>query len=136
MILEAKRKSKKGAFISDDFMCSDRSTAWAGSYDCILFNGSLQFFGDPLAVLRKAQSLLNPGGRVVVAHANGASFVDEERRRNPSVVLSAMPSSNWLASEPPKCSLQLVPNRSEPPFEIYLAVLKYIVPASTPALSD
>ena len=129
MIQEAKRKSKKGTFHVCDFMCSDRTTTWTGSFDCILYNGSIQFFGDTLTVLRKAQSLLNLGGRVIVAHVNGASFVDDERRRNPAVVLSAMPTSTWLASEVQKCSLQLVPNRSQPRSDLYLTALKNIEPA-------
>jgi SAM-dependent methyltransferase len=68
-------------------------------YDCILFNGSLQFFRDTLLVLRQAAELLKScaangatSGRIVVAHVNGARFVSNECRTNPTTAVQSMPS--------------------------------------------
>ena len=63
------------------------STAW----DTILFVAALQFFPDVGAVLSACASHLAPGGRVVIAHARGATFVREERHGNPAVV-EALPA--------------------------------------------
>ena len=71
-------------------------------YDAVLFNGSLQFFPDVSAALRRAALCLRPGGRIVLAHANGAAFVAEERRGSPTTVVSAMPlldELEWIARE-------------------------------------
>jgi SAM-dependent methyltransferase len=68
-------------------------------YDCILFNGSLQFFRDTSLVLRQAAENLKSreangttSGRIVVAHVNGARFVSNECRTNPTTAVQSMPS--------------------------------------------
>jgi SAM-dependent methyltransferase len=66
-------------------------------YRAVIFSGSLQFFPDVLATLRAAAAvLLAPGGRVVLAHVNGAEFVRDEQRGNPMTVRSLMPSLDEL----------------------------------------
>ena len=72
-------------------------------YDCVLFNGSLQFFGDQQAALARAAALLEPEGaaRVVIAHVNGGAFVRDEAAGNPATVLSTMPSLDELAAIAP-----------------------------------
>ena len=85
-------------------------------FDVVLFNGSLQFFSDLASVLRRAAALLpsspsssstssaapssqrRAGGRVVIAHANGAAFVEQEHRGSPLVAVSTMPSMDELAA--------------------------------------
>jgi SAM-dependent methyltransferase len=72
-----------------------------GGFDCVLFNGSLQFFADPKAALSQAQSLLRPsttsaGRRIVIAHAMGSKFVANECRTNPSVALSHLPPAETI----------------------------------------
>jgi SAM-dependent methyltransferase len=66
-----------------------------GQFDCVLFNGSLQFFGDVERALSEARRLLRPrpGSRIVVAHALGSKFVDQERRASPGVALSRLPDA-------------------------------------------
>jgi SAM-dependent methyltransferase len=68
-------------------------------YDCILFNGSLQFFRDTPLVLCQAAKLLKSraasgttSGRIVVAHVTGARFVSNECRTNPTTAVQSMPS--------------------------------------------
>lgn len=65
----------------------------AETFDCVLFNGSLQFFADPKVALAQAKSMLSPTGvgRIVIAHAMGSKFVANECRSNPSVALSHLP---------------------------------------------
>jgi hypothetical protein len=47
--------------------------------------------------LKQARSLLQPNGRVILAHVNGAKFVHEERELNKDTVLSNMPSFEELS---------------------------------------
>ena len=65
-------------------------------FDAILLNGVIQFFPSISEALRRAASMLQPGGRLVVAHANGAAFVRDERRGNPNTVLNDMPDNTYL----------------------------------------
>jgi SAM-dependent methyltransferase len=62
-------------------------------FDCVLFNGSLQFFADPKRALSEARRLLNPrkGSSIVVSHAMGSKFVLQECRNSPKVALSRLP---------------------------------------------
>lgn len=62
-------------------------------YDAIVFNGSIQFFRDTRRVIDEAASLLKPGGRIVIAHINGAKFVKTECQKTPSVAVRNMPST-------------------------------------------
>ena len=81
------------------------------TYDCVLFNGSLQFFADPRHALAAARRCLadgassplrsgdrngNPPPRIVIAHVLGAKFVRRECRSHPPVALRPMPK---VASE-------------------------------------
>jgi 2-polyprenyl-3-methyl-5-hydroxy-6-metoxy-1,4-benzoquinol methylase len=66
--------------------------AESGGFDTVLFNGSLQFFANHEKTLQRALEMVGPGGKVVVAHANGAAFVRDERRGSPLVVMSDMPT--------------------------------------------
>jgi SAM-dependent methyltransferase len=79
---------------SPDSMASDGDDG-GGRFDCVLFNGSLQFFGDVERALSEARRLLRPrpGSRIVVAHALGSKFVDQERRASPGVALSRLPDA-------------------------------------------
>lgn len=65
-------------------------------FDCILFNGSLQFFKNTEEVIDRALSLLSANGCIIISHVNGASFVRDEMQGNPHVVLSEMPSVRAL----------------------------------------
>ena len=64
-------------------------------FDTVIFNGVFQFFPESefSAVLKKASEILLPqeSSSVILCHANGGSFVNEEKRLNPSLVRSAMP---------------------------------------------
>ena len=94
------RSFLQGSFLassSDDQVAN--AVANMGSFDTILFNGSLQFFDDYERVLRCAASLLKSSGqfeekvgRVVISHANGAAFVQDEHRGSPLIAISTMPS--------------------------------------------
>ena len=79
---------------------SEASDALIGGFDAVLFNGSLQFFDDFSLVLGRAARLLllkgRQRGRIVVAHANGAAFVETEHRGSPLVAVSTMPSVDQL----------------------------------------
>ena len=92
-----KKAKKKGArdFELGSFMTHERCSAGA-DFDCVLFNGSFQFFPDAAATLERAKAALAAGGRIVLAHANGAAFVRQEHRDSPNVVVRDMPTSEEL----------------------------------------
>jgi len=65
-------------------------------FDVIIFNGSLQFFPDTNETLKQAYHLLNKGGRIVISHVNGSTFVKEECIKNPGVAVRNMPNKTSL----------------------------------------
>jgi SAM-dependent methyltransferase len=79
----------------DDLLTTRDQKSNADGFDCVLFNGSLQFFADPKVALGQAKSLLHfpseGAGRIVIAHAMGSKFVANECRTSPSVALSRLP---------------------------------------------
>jgi 2-polyprenyl-3-methyl-5-hydroxy-6-metoxy-1,4-benzoquinol methylase len=78
------------------------------SYDSILFNGSIQFFRDTRETLEAASYLLKPGGRIVLAHVNGAKFVRDECLKNPAVAVRNMPNNVNLSTMADMLGLRLV----------------------------
>jgi SAM-dependent methyltransferase len=69
----------------------------AGSlYDAVVFNGSIQFFRETRLAIEEAASLLKPCGRIVLSHVNGAKFVKDECKKNPSVAVRTMPNNRNL----------------------------------------
>lgn len=90
---EAAHGASGATFVRSGFFEDDVDRlAPPGRCRAVVFSGSLQFFDDVEATLRRAAALLAPGGRIVVAHVNGAAFVADERRGNPATVRSLMPS--------------------------------------------
>ncbi|KAJ1617457.1 S-adenosyl-L-methionine-dependent methyltransferase, partial [Pavlovales sp. CCMP2436] len=65
-------------------------------YACVIFNGALQFFADQDDTLASAAALLRPGGRIVIAHVHGASFVRQENSGNRAVAVSTLPTRKEL----------------------------------------
>ena len=83
------------------------------TYDTVLFNGALQFFTDQEDVLRRAAALVpNSGGRVVLAHVNGAAFVREEAAGNPNTVPSVMPDMDWLRRQALELGMAIIGPRA------------------------
>lgn len=58
-----------------------------------LFSGSIQFFRDKGRAIGEAATVLKPRGRIVIAHVNGAKFVRQECKKNPSVAARYMPNT-------------------------------------------
>jgi len=77
-------------------------------FDCVLFNGVIQFIPNTSEALRLAISNLNSNGRVVISHANGASFVRNERKGNPATVINTMPEISYLESFCSKVAARLI----------------------------
>ena len=89
MIALAKQKHVGRNFCVGSF---PQITPTGSLFDAIVFNGSIQFFRDTRRVIDDAASLLKPGGRIVIAHVNGAKFVKTECQKNPSLAVRNMPS--------------------------------------------
>lgn len=65
--------------------------------ETVLFSASLQLFQDWAGALKFAKGLLTEdGGRIVITQVNGAAFVKEERKLNPDLVLSILPTEEEL----------------------------------------
>ena len=110
MILSAREaRGRGGATFDQGSFLSAGASSPPSEYDAVLFNGALQFFADPADALRRAAALLpREGGRVVLAHVNGAAFVREEAAGNPITVLSLMPSLDWLRAQAPALGMELL----------------------------
>lgn len=101
MVELGRKRNPGGTFLVGSFPQDVPSTDDNGDevlFDCILFNGSLQFFRDQREVLQQAVKRLMPGGRIVLTHVNGGKFVQTECRTNPTVAVSAMPTREFLDS--------------------------------------
>jgi SAM-dependent methyltransferase len=93
MVEAARSAHPDGRFEHGGFLDSLLTSSSAPpGYDTVLFNGALQFFSDTPAALRRATGCLRPGGRILLAHANGAGFVAAERRGSPATVVADMPT--------------------------------------------
>eukprot|EP00960_Hanusia_phi_P031776 749481-Hanusia_phi.AAC.10 len=77
-------------------------------YDTILFNGSIQFFVNQEEIIKRAKSLLNPAGRIVITHANGEEFVRQEKAGNRFIVPSLLPSCSYLEEVASRCDLDVI----------------------------
>jgi len=97
MISRASAAYPKFEFAQCNFLTSERFHEDSESkFDCVLFNGSLQFFQDVEHALLRSKGCLADGGRIIIAHANGAAFVKEEKRQNPNVVQAELPTEETL----------------------------------------
>ena len=95
-------------------------------FDSILFCSSLHDLPDPMEALQKAGALLNPGGKIVIIHPQGASHVQNQVRSNPVLVQRGLPSSSEL-SDLDGLELEIEPAVAKSQQEAksgYLAVLK------------
>ena len=108
MIDAARSKHPDGRFEHGGFLDCPLAGQPA-AYDTVLFNGSLQFFPDASAALGRAARCLRPGGRILLAHANGAAFVAAERRGSPATVASDMPTLAELEGLARGLGAELVP---------------------------
>jgi len=62
-----------------------------GLFTAVFFNACFGNVFDQARALREVGKLVKKGGRVVISHPLGADFVEELRRRSPSVVLADLP---------------------------------------------
>lgn len=88
----------------------DKAAAEGRTYDCIIFNGSLQFFEDQPATLAAAQRLLasSPSARIVVSHISGANFVRRELGDNPTTVSNTMPLLEMMQTLAGRMGMRIV----------------------------
>jgi SAM-dependent methyltransferase len=101
----------------------------ASGFDGMLFCSALHDMPDPFAALRKASSLLRPGGTLVVVHAQGASHVNKQYQANPVLVRRGLPTADELRTLASDLGLRLViePAKANTPQDTdegYLAVLE------------
>jgi len=83
MIDMAKQTYSTHCFQVKDFQSVAAGDDEVSHYNTILFNGSIQFFPDLLETLNHAAALISTGGRIVLSHVQGGSFVKDEVRKNP-----------------------------------------------------
>ena len=65
-------------------------------FDSIILCSALHDFSDPLIVLQKSVALLRPNGKLVIAHAQGASHVQKQSNANPVLVKRGLPTGDEL----------------------------------------
>lgn len=70
MVAAAAAAHPAATFRRADFLELDPS----GEYDCCLLNGASQFFADQSCLVGAAAAAVRSGGRVVIAHAQGAGM--------------------------------------------------------------
>ena len=97
-------------------------------FDAVIFCSALHDFSDMETALRKAVTLVRPGGgKLIIAHAQGASHVERQSNANPIMVKRGLPSAEELASlKLEGMTLDIKPAKAKSPEEAtegYLAVL-------------
>ena len=123
MIRNAKKQHRGVSFIASDFLKEFNDD---DGFDGIIFCSALHDMPEPAAALEKAKSMLRPGGKLVILHAQGASHVLGQVKANPVMVKRGLPSGDEL--EALKLGLKLSvkpaePESKEESTEGYLAVL-------------
>lgn len=124
MIRNAKSMHRGVNFIDTDFLRFDP----AKKFDAIIFCSALHDLPDMEQSLVKAASLLQPGGKLVLLHAQGAQNVVSQHRANPVLVKRCLPDRDELAALANKMNLLLELQPWEPGSDMdekegYLAVL-------------
>ena len=91
------RKLKDPTFVQGNFLTNYRCKP-PSRYNCVLFNGVLQFFSNKqwIQVLEQTRSLIAVGSRVVISHVQGGDFVKIEKAGNGATCLSIMPTIDEL----------------------------------------
>lgn len=107
-----------------DFTPPDDITSFAA----VIFCASLHDMPDMDAALHKAWALVQPsGGRLIIAHPQGATHVAQQSRANPVLVPRGLPTTDdYHALNLPDCRLLVEPAKSRPEQDRlgYLAVLE------------
>ena len=68
-------------------------------FEAVIFCSSLHDFSDWETAVRKAATLVQPrGGKLIVAHAQGASHVERQSNANPIMVKRGLPTAEELES--------------------------------------
>ncbi|CAM9144538.1 unnamed protein product [Discosporangium mesarthrocarpum] len=105
MVRRARLKHPKAKWIVGNLLKLSKSLDVSSPeplFTSVVFCGSLQFFRDPIQALGEAATWLVEGGHIIVAHVQGAEFVEDECRRNPRVAPSPIPGGKemekWAAS--------------------------------------
>ncbi|GAB5037043.1 riboflavin kinase [Nannochloropsis oceanica] len=129
MLAVARKRFPRAEFWEGDVL--DFAEAWLKGrgangelFDAVFFNACFGNVYDQERALREVGRVMGREGRVVISHPLGAAFVDELKRRSPSVVLKSLPKDEgeWkhlLRFTP----LQLTSFLSTP--SIYLALLHH-----------
>jgi SAM-dependent methyltransferase len=94
-----------------------------GKFDAIFFNGCFGNLYDPDAVIERGVLLLNSGGRLVISHPLGATFVGQLRANEPSLVPHLLPDRDRLLEWSSRHNLNLETFVDEP--DLYVAVMRY-----------
>lgn len=93
MIRNAQEQHRGVEFVASDFLKVFQDE---DGFDGIILCSALHDMPDPLAALQKAKSLLRPGGKLVILHAQGAAHVLGQVKANPVMVKRGLPSGDEL----------------------------------------
>lgn len=96
MLAVARKRFPRAEFWEGDVL--DFAEAWLKGrgangelFDAVFFNACFGNVYDQERALREVGRVMGREGRVVISHPLGAAFVDELKRRSPSVVLKSLP---------------------------------------------
>lgn len=124
MIRNAKEQHRGVEFQACDFQQYSTDI----NFDAVIFCSSLHDLPNAKKALAKAASLLDSGGKLVVAHPQGASHVARQHSANPVMVQNKLPDAIELSTIVSEMGLEIekepaTPGSSQEEAEGYLAVL-------------
>jgi demethylmenaquinone methyltransferase/2-methoxy-6-polyprenyl-1,4-benzoquinol methylase len=123
MIRNAQSQHRGVDFVAADFLKEFNDEA---GFDGIIFCSALHDMPEPVEALEKAKSLLRPGGKIIILHAQGASHVLGQVKANPVMVKRGLPSAQELEALNLGLQLSVAPvetGSTKESEEGYLAVL-------------
>ena len=97
MLAAARERFPAATFVNADLCDLEPPEEAERLFDAVVFNAVFGNVYDQGAALAAACALLKPGGRLLISHPLGASFVRELRASDPSVVPHELPSRESLA---------------------------------------
>lgn len=68
----------------------------SGKFNAVFFNACFGNIYDQLAALKKAVSILKPGGQIIISHPLGAQFVKGLHASEPEIVPHLLPNKDTL----------------------------------------
>ncbi len=123
MLEEARQRYPEVTFIQSDI---DELPMNTGPFTRAFFNGCFGNMYNPVATLLRTSKMMAAGGRIIISHPLGNSFVQGLKDREPDLILRLLPAEEEILNWCGQLKLNLLAFRDSGDF--YLAILESLNP--------